>query len=936
MRIVSGVLGMDDPSTVAAILFTDIEGSTRLWEHEPERMRPALARHDALARSAVESHRGTVVKMTGDGLYAAFGDALDAVEATLQLQQALADPDATNGVALRVRSGLHAGVVERRDDDYFGSVVNRAARIMGAAHGGQVLLSQAIADRICERLPSGVSLRDLGAVRLRDLAHPERVYQVLHPRLRQDFPALRSLESTPNNLPQQISSFIGREREQDELERLLATTRLVTLAGVGGLGKTRLSLQTAADVMDDYVDGVWFVDLAPLSDPRLVVQAVASVLMVKDEPERALQDLLAKHLKDRQVLLILDNCEHLLSACADLAKQLLQAGPRVKVLATSREPLHVTGETAYPMAPLTIPESQSPVTLKALTQYESVRLFADRAAAARPDFQVTAGNAKAVAEICRRLDGIPLALELAAARVRALSVDKIAARLTDRFRLLTDADRTALSRQQTLRACLDWSYELLTQNERILLQRIAVFAGGWTLEAVESVGVGGDISEIDVLDLLSGLVDKSLVLFEPRGERYRLLETVRQYARERLNESGEEDSVHRAHFDYFYALAEEADPFLRGGSHQKRWLDLLELEHDNVRASLAWTLENPKRAASGLRMCGMFYRFWMLRGYLREANSWCTNALRRAPTGCDEAALASALLAAGTIGFYLGNADARALLDDAITASRNVGDRRLEAAALNNLANLLGQSGELVRAQALLEQARAINRDLRNTSWEIINLTTLSDVLLRQGDYAGASALCEDALALSRKGGDRFQEAGALGQSGYVARARGDNALAEALMNEALTIYRELAVPVFAAEPLVGLAELALIRGNTTAAADYLRDALELLRKAGEAFTRAWCLEVMGALAVSTHAYANAARIWGASTRLRRRISAPASRFATECIAPYRAECRHALGDAAYDAAEGAGHALDDDVVIGEAIAWLQTCIEAPAEQRRT
>ena len=669
-------------------------------------------------------------------------------------------------------------------------------------------------------------------------------------------------------------------------------------------------------------------DLAPLSDAQLVPQAVASVLMVKEEPGRELRESLARHVKDRRLLLILDNCEHLLNACAQLIKELLQAGPQLKVLATSREPLHVTGEVSYPMGPLAIPEPQPTITQEALIQCESVRLFAERAAAARPGFEVTDGDSAVVAEICRRLDGIPLALELAAARVRALSVEKIAARLADRFRLLTDGDRTALSRQQTLRACLDWSHELLTEHERILLRRLAVFAGGWTLQAVEVVGAGGEISQMEVLELLSRLVDKSLVLFEPEGERYQLLETMRQYARERLNESSEETQVHKAHCDYFLALGEEADPFVRGGSQQKRWLDLLELEHDNVRASLAWALEDPKHAELGLRMCGTLYRFWMLRGYLREAHTWCTNALRQVPANCEKGALATALLAAGTIAYNLGRADARAVLERAIAASREARDRQTEAAALNNLANVLIERGELVGAQTLLERARAINRDLGNISWEIVNLSGLADVHLNQEDHSRAWAACEEALSLSRKCGDPWGEAMARSLSGYVHRVRGDHARAQGLMEKALTIYQELGFPGFAVSPLIGLAELSVVRGNATAAADYLRQALEIFRQlGGEGINRASCFEVMGALAVSLHAYAVAAKLWGVASELRHRISAPAPRFASKFLAPYRAECRDGLGDEAYEAAERAGRGLDHDVAIDEAVAWLQTRI---------
>ena len=347
---------MHDPFAVTTILFTDIEGSTRLWEQDRARMSVTLAGHDAVARTAVEGNRGEIVKMTGDGMFAAFSDASDALNASLALQRSLADPATTNGVALRVRCGLHAGIVERRDNDFFGPTVNRAARIMGAAHGGQVLLSQAIADRVRESLPAAVSLRDLGSVRLKDLATPEHVYQVVHPELRHEFPALRSLEATPNNLPQQMTSFIGRERELSEVGAMLGQHRLLTLLGAGGLGKTRLSLQLGADVLDDFADGVWLVELAPSTDERMVAQAVASVLGVKEERGRPVVEALLEFVKDRHLLILLDNCEHLALACAALARDLLQVGREVRIVATSREPLHLAGEVTYQVRPLPVPE----------------------------------------------------------------------------------------------------------------------------------------------------------------------------------------------------------------------------------------------------------------------------------------------------------------------------------------------------------------------------------------------------------------------------------------------------------------------------------------------------------------------------------------------------------------------------------------------------
>jgi class 3 adenylate cyclase len=448
---------------VVTFLFTDIEGSSQLWEREPERMQGALARHDALLRKAVDDNRGRVVKMLGDGVHAVFSDPRDAVNAAVEMQQTLADPAATDGIAFKVRVGLHAGVEEHRDDDFFGRSVNRAARIMGVAHGGQILVSETVSSLVDERLSDGIALRDLGLVRLRDLASPERVFQVVHPGLRANFPALRTLEATPNNLPQQLTSFIGREREQAEIATLLARSSLLTLVGAGGIGKTRLSLQVAADLMDEFPDGVWQVELAAIADARLVPQAVASVLGVKEEPGRPVVEALVKVFKDRRFLVILDNCEHLVQACAELVNVLLQSGPHVKLMASSREPLRVAGEATYVVPALAFPGLSRMITPSALVEYDAAQLFIDRAVAVQSTFKVTEQNAMALAAVCHQLDGIPLAIELAAARTRVLSIENIAARLDDRFRLLKGDDKTALPRQQTLRALIDWSYDLLTE-----------------------------------------------------------------------------------------------------------------------------------------------------------------------------------------------------------------------------------------------------------------------------------------------------------------------------------------------------------------------------------------------------------------------------------------------------------------------------------------
>jgi predicted ATPase/class 3 adenylate cyclase len=874
---------VQEPFAVTTFLFTDIEGSTRLWEHEPERMRPALARHDALARSAVEATRGVIVKMTGDGVHAAFGDPLDAVSAALQLQQALIDPGATHGIPFQVRCGLHLGVVEARDNDFFGNVVNRAARIMGAAHGGQVLLSQPVATLVGDRLPAGVTLRDLGAVRLRDLSSPERVYQLVHPQLRFDFPALRSLEATPNNLPQQVTSFIGRERELADVRKLLQSARLVTLVGAGGLGKTRLSVQAAADVMDDYPDGVWFVELAPLADARLVPQVVASALGVKEEAGRPVVEALMKYVGDRQLLIILDNCEHLTHACAELAHQLLQSGPQAKVLASSREPLHVAGETLYPLPALEVPDPSQNVTLAALTQSDGVRLFVDRAIAVQPSFQVTDRNASAVAEICHRLDGIPLALELAAARVRALSVENIAARLSDRFRLLKGGDRTALPRQQTLRALIDWSYDLLNEAERVLLRRLAVFAGGWTLEAAEAVTAGGDLDRTDVLDLLTQLVEKSLVALEAAGERYRLLETMRQYAEECLDATDEGDAVRTRHLNYYLDLAEKARPELVG-ANQGLWLSRLDLERENILSGHRWCDHADGGAEIGLRLINAVKIYWFNRGLLGLGHRVTVEALARPRAQERNFARSRGLFEAGQLGLFMGRYDeAKAYLDESLAIAREIGDQRRVALVLQPLG--LASMG--------------------------------------LGDVQAARGYLEEALALAQGQGEKREIAAALNLLAHFHRMQGALDTAEPLYERGLALARDLEDRESIAIGLLNLAMVSIGRGAGDRAREMLQDALAIAEEIGSKRESQSVLEVSAGLAGLRGEWPQVARFFGAAeaqaaeTGLRRDPADEAF------LAPWVAKARKTLGPAAFTAAEATGRAFSYVEANAEARAWL-------------
>ena len=847
-------------------------------------MRPALAYHDAIARSAVEENRGIVVKMTGDGVHAAFEDPLDAIVATLRLQQALEDPAATSGIALRVRCGLHAGVVERRDNDYFGSPVNRTARIMGAAHGGQVLLSQAVATLVNDRLPTGVALRDLGSVRLRDLASPEHVYQIVHPRMRQEFPALRSLEATPNNLPRQVTSFIGRERELTDVKNQLRNTRLLTLFGAGGLGKTRLSLQVATEVLDDYPDGVWFVDLAPMTDERLVAQAVASVLGVKEEAGRPVIEALVKYVSDRNLLLILDNCEHLLRACAELATQLLRSGSDLKILASSRQHLQVAAETTYHVPPLSVPAPQSTITAQTMTKYEAVRLFVDRARAVQPAFQVNDANGRAVADICHRLDGIPLALELAAARVRALSVEEIAARLSDRFRLLTRGDRTALPRQQTLRASIDWSYDLLTDHERALLRRLSVFAGGWTLEAAEAVGVDGDVEQANVLDLLSNLVEKSLVTLEAEGERYRLLETVREYAQDRLDKSGEAEQTCTRHLAFYVALAERARPELLGPS-QGAWLGRLDLERENLIAAHAWCDRTKDGGELGLQLVHSMKQYWLNRGLLGLRHRLTMEALARAGAQERNLARCRGLLSAGQVCCFVGRfGEATGHLEECLAIARELDDRGRIAAALQ----YLGMAS------------------------------------LGEGDFAAARGHLEEGLALAQAQGNKRELAAAMNALAQLYRAEGSLDTAEPLYENVLAIARELGDGESIAIGLLNLAMVAIGRRLDDRARAMLLEVIAIAEETGSKQAGQNALDVSAGLAAVHEDWEQAARFYGAAEAQAAQTGLQRDPTDDAFLAPLMASTREALGAAKFATAKAAGRALSYEQAIREMCEWLK------------
>jgi predicted ATPase/class 3 adenylate cyclase len=906
------------PTGTVTLFFTDMEGSTPLLVQLGDAAYNTL-RNDfyKILRSACDAHGGREVEDTGDGTHAVFRSALDAVRAAADAQRAMRAHPWPQGVEVRVRIGLHTGAPLATQTRYVGIDVHRVARICQAAWGGQVLLTEEARDALAGSLAGEFTLKDLGPHRLRGLQRAEQVFQLLHDALPAEFPPVRSLDSLPNNLPRQLSAFVGREREMARVRDLVETSRLVTLTGAGGCGKTRLALQVAADLADAYRDGAWLVELAPLSDPALVTQEIASALRVREQQGRPLIATLVEYLEPRTLLLVLDNCEHLVQGTAEAADGLLRACPNLRILATSREPLAIGGEATYRVPSLSLPQLDRMPGLERLAESEAVRLFVDRAASAAR-FQLTSQNAPLVAHICQRLDGIPLAIELAAARVKVLSLDQIAVRLNDRFRLLTGGSRTAMARQQTLRAAMDWSYALLSDAERRLLARLSVFAGSWTLDAVEAVCAGDGIESGDVLDLVTQLVDKSLVgVDESSGDgRYRLLETVRQYSRDRLLEMRADETFRRRHRDWHLRLAGDAESGLRG-PRQGEWLARLDLDHDDVRAALEWCVANPDEAEAGVRLAAAMGRFWWIRGYLTEARKWLTALLAKAPKA-ETLWRSRALLEAGRLawaqsdytaatGFFdqslllsralrdvegtvdalnmLGldalaaseYARARVYLDEALPLARTVGDRHRLAVLLNNLGLVDAATGDHERARALHRECLDIRRQVGDAHGAAIALNNLGLVAAATRDHAAAQTLYEESLDIHKRLGNKQHIMSTLNNLGHLALEGGDYDRAASLCDQSLTLAHELADSEGIANAVLNLGRVAAGRGDPARAGALGRQSLVLRNGLRDRRGIAECLEQLALVAGAEGRADRAGRLYGAADALRNRIGAAAA-----------------------------------------------------------
>ena len=779
-------------------LFTDIERSSELWETHPQAMGRALAQHDTLLRGIFEEHGGHIFKTLGDAFCVAYPNTRDAVTASVETQRALAATAWEETGPLRVRIAVHQGEAEQRDDDYFGPTLNRVARVLAVGHGGQTLLTHVAADSVRETLPSEIALRDLGERRLKDLRQPERIFQLVVHDLPDQFPPLRSLEVLPNNLPAQVTSFVGREREMAEIKRLFPATRLLTLTGPGGTGKTRLSLQVAAEHLDQFPHGVWLVELSTVSDPALVPEAIINAVGIREVPDRSPLATLVEALRTRQLLLVLDNCEHLVSSCAQVVSALLRNCPQVKVVASSREALNIEGETLWALSPLSTPDFRRDVPLlnaDEIAQLEAVQLFVERAAAVRPEFRLTPENAALVAQICWRLDGLPLAIELAAARVKLLPLAQILERLDDRFRLLTGGSRSALPRQQTLGALIDWSYDLLSDPERILLRRLSVFVAGRTLEMAEAVCAIDGLDRRDIFDLLNSLADKSLLVVDtaPDGEsRYTMLESIFDYAEDKLMQQGEGPLFRRRHLDFFVAFAEKAEPHL-WRADQKQWLDKVALEQINLNRALRTSLDDPATIELGLRIAGALTRYWEVRSYLTEGYEQFQELLARAGDSISPVVRAKAEVGCGRLSWCQDrDDDARHHYRTAQALYETLG-MKTEIAMIEIYLGYTEQSeGNYAQAKTHFEKAHIMGEALGSQRLIAGALNGISNFISTEGDFAQARAIKEKCIQTFEAIGDFWIVAWIKGSLGKIRYNAGELKAARRYIVEALAITRDL------------------------------------------------------------------------------------------------------------------------------------------------
>jgi predicted ATPase/class 3 adenylate cyclase len=831
-------------------LYTDIEGSTRLWEHQPEAMRQAVARHDQIMRQAITDNDGRVFRTVGDAFCAVFSAAPQALQAAVDAQRSLArEPWELEG-SIRVRMALHTGEAAEQAGDYVGASLNHIGRLIAACHGGQIVLTRVSMELVRDQLPQEVRLTDLGIHRFRDLIHPEHIFQADIDGLPAGFPPLKSLEVHPNNFPSLLTNFIGREQEMETIRQLVASTRLLTLTGPGGTGKTRLSLEVANQIIEDFPDGAWLVELAPLSNPALLSQTVAMVLNVREQPGRSLQDSLIEALHSKRLLLILDNCEHLIDACAHLAAALLSSCSQIKIITSSREMLGIPGEVVHRVPSLSLPNLDGQATFEQIARSEAVRLFVDRAATLRSGFELTPQNAGAIHQICTRLDGIPLAIELAAARITVLGPQQIASRLDDRFRLLTGGSRTVLPRQQTLEALFDWSHELLSEEEQRFFRRLSVFAGGWAFEAAEAV-TGSEYT----LDLLEQLVNKSLVVVDwlDQGTRYHMLETTRQYAQKKLFEAGEALETRRAHAACYAAYSDQQQ-FLNLRSFGKL-VHLFAGEQENLYTALEWAIDQDLPLA--LKIGSNLSYYWVSIGVAGEMRNHLHRAIqmaRQTPEFQDQHLLVNALMSEGILAINLGqNLEALRLLQSALEQARQLGDSSLLVVILPLLSEAAGLTGDADLAYRSGEEGIAVARK-SGDSWMIglnfINIISYS--LIPLGDFQKARQYADELMGILKNESEDVDPwlITILEQVlGVLDFHDGQYERAGAHFTNSMQRFRELGSVHFETVARSGLADVARLQKRYQEAGDLYSQVIQNWRDQGNLGAVARCLECLAFIA---------------------------------------------------------------------------------------
>ena len=853
------------PQRTVTLLFTDIEGSTKLWEAFGDGMRQALPKHDQMIKRAVDDHGGSVFKTVGDGFFCVFQDPLGAVSAAISIQRSIHLSD-WQVPGLRVRCAIHTGTVEARGGDYYGVALSRAARMLGVGYGGQTLLSESTRALIHRELPPDAWLYDHGPQRLKDLEGTENLFELRHPDIPVEMQGLRTMNERPNNLPEPVTSFVGRETVIEQIRASLQRSRMVTLIGSGGSGKTRAALEAAGGLLDEYPDGVWFVDLGPVIDQSLVTKAVASVLNVREQVGAGLSEALLEYAEQRHMLLILDNCEHVVDECAKLVTALIINCANVSILATSRESLGVVGEMHFRVPSMEVPSpDDAPDRILAA---ESARLFVERAQLADQNFAPTPTSAKSIARIVSRLDGIPLAIELAAARASSMSTEALSARLDESFRILTGGSKASLPRQQTLRAMIDWSFNLLSGQEQAMLRRLGVFSGGWTLETAESVCADGELIHADeVLDLLLQLAGKSLVVYEEVSTRYRLLETVRWYAMQKLAETDESSETRNRHLRTFLKIAEESK---LTGANQIEDLAKLETEHENVLAALDWCDSSPEGAEAGLRLVAALGRFWYMHGHFASGRRMISHALSRSGAQVRTPRRAEALVAAALLARVQGDLKAaEEFLLEAQEVYRKLNDDRGVSTVLNSLGNVMREGGRFAEAKNVWLEALEIRKALDDRPGIAVVRGNLGIVSMFSGDYDEAEEHIQASLAEERALQRRSHEGIALSNLGLLKMWKGDVAGARTYCLLALEVNREVGTKLVESRDLHHLGQIEIDEGNLEIARGYLQESLKISGALTAKELMADAIETVAALMNRTGDHATAAMLAGGAERIR-------------------------------------------------------------------